>query len=301
MVGVRPKEPMSDHDKFFLAEDATDSGYVNVRDGARWRFARDFTESLWPTYRPFADHHFREDAKHHFLQRFWEMYLACTLLYRGFEIKRVGNEGPEFFFLCGERRIWVEAIAPGPGDGLDRVHKSKLGEVDTVLDEKLIMRYTHALLEKHRRYEAALAKGIVQPDDQMLLAINCRGIPNAPYGAEIPYVLKAFLPLGALTVVLNRDTMKIQDSYHQRREVVVKQGGANVATTSFLNPKFAAFSAILHSAVDCANHPTELGDDFLVLHNPTASYALPSDLFGWCRQFEFKDNVLREVSTRVKV
>jgi len=287
---------MRDNDKFFLAENATDSGYVNARDGARWRFARDFTESLWPRYSPFADPHFREDAKHHFLQRFWEMYLACTLLYRGFEIKRVGNEGPEFYFLCGERRIWVEAIAPGPGDGIDRVHKSKLGEVDTISDEKLIMRYTHALLEKHRRYEAALAKGILQPDDQMLLAINCRGIPDAPLGAEIPFVLKAFLPLGALTVVLDRDTMKIKDSYHQRREAVVKQSGAHVDTTSFLNPKFAEFSAILHSAVDCTDHSTELGDDFLVLHNPAASHALPRNLFDWCRQFEFNDNVLSEVS-----
>jgi type I restriction enzyme S subunit len=292
---------MSDYDKFFLAEDATDSGYVNVRDITHWGFARDFTESLWPTYRPFADHHFREDAKHHFLQRFWEMYLACTLLYRGFEIKRVGNEGPEFYFQCGKRRIWVEAIAPGPGDGLDRVHKSKLGEVDTVLDEKLILRYTHALIEKYRRYEAALAKGIVQPDDQMLLAINYRGFLNAPCGAEIPYFLKGFLPLGALTVVSDRVTMKIIESYHQRREVVIKQSGANVATTSFLNPKFAMFSAILHSGADCTDHSKELGDDFLILHNPTASYALPSDLFAWCRQFEFKDNVLSEVSKSGKV
>ena len=95
--------------------------------------------------------------------------------------------------------------------------------------------------------------------------------------------------------------MKIQDSYHQRREAVVKKGGANVATTSFLDPKFAAFSAVLHSAVDCANHPTGLGEDFLVLHNPTASYALPTELFSWCRQFEFKDNVLSEVPQRGKV
>jgi type I restriction enzyme S subunit len=289
---------MSNDDSFFLTGNATDPGYAHVRDVERWRFARHFVESLWPNYRPFADPHFREDAMHHFLQRFWEMYLGCTLLDRGFKIERVGNEGPEFYFLCGERRIWVEAIAPGPGDGPDRVDEPKPGEAFTVSDEKIVMRYTHALLEKHRRYEVALAKGIVQSHDQMLLAINCRGIPHAPYGAEIPYVLKAFLPLGALAVVVDRDTMEIKNSYHQRRETVVKRSGAHIATTSFLNPKFAGFSAVLHSAVDCANHPTELGDDFLVLHNPTASHVLPRDLFSWCKQFEVKDDVLSEVPKR---
>lgn len=292
---------MSGHSSFFLAGAATDPGYVNVRDNERLQFARDFTESLWPIYRPYADTHFREDAMHHFLQRFWEMYLACTLLYRGFKIERVGNEGPEFYFLCGENRIWVEAIAPGPGDGPDRVPDLRIGEVDTVWEEKIVMRYTHALLEKHRRYENALAKGIIQPSDKMLLAINCRGIPNVAYGAEIRYILKAFLPLGAYTLVLDRDTMEIKDSYHQRRETVIKLSGADVATTSFLNPQYAAFSAVLDSAVDCANHPAELGEDFLLLHNPSTSHALPLKRFDWCRQFMFKDEVLSEVAKQGNV
>ena len=54
---------------------------------------------------PFVDPHFREDARHQFLQRFWEMYLACALLERGFNLERVGHEGPEFFFLCEGRRV----------------------------------------------------------------------------------------------------------------------------------------------------------------------------------------------------
>jgi hypothetical protein len=292
---------MSEHDSFFLTGLATDLGYMHVRDVERLRFAHDFTESLWRAYRPFADPHFRQDAMHQFLQRFWEMYLACTLLDRGFKIERVGSEGPEFYFSCEGCRIWVEAITPGPGKGPDRVNDSKLGEACTISDEKLVMRYTHALLEKHRRYEAWLAKGIVQPDDQILLAINCRGIPHAPCGAELPYVLKAFLPIGALAVVLDRDTMETKDSYQQRREAVVKRSGAHIATTSFIIPSFAGFSAVLHSAVDCANHPTELGSDFLVLHNPTASSGLPLNLFYWCKQFEFKDDSLNEVPKHGKV
>lgn len=288
---------MRENGDFFLSGDATDMGYVNVRDSERLKSARDFTESLWPVYRPYADRHFREDAMHHFLQRFWEMYVACALIDRGFKLERVGNEGPEFYFLCEGRRIWVEAIAPNPGDGQDRVPEPKLEQAYSVPEEKILMRYTHALREKHRQYESALAKGIVQPNDQILLAINCRGIPHAPNGVEIPYILKAFLPLGALTLALDRETMEIKDSFHQRREAVVKKAGSPVATTSFLDPKFSAFCAVLHSAVDCTNHPLRFGDDFLVLHNPTALPPLPTNLFSWYRQFEFQDKTLQEIPT----
>lgn len=286
---------MTDGGDFFLPGDCTDRGYLHVRDNKHWKYARVFTESLWSTYRPFADPHFLEDAKHQFLQRFWEMYLACALLERGVQLMRVGSEGPEFYFMCDGRRIWVEAIAPGPGDGPDRVIEPKSGDRYTVPEEKILLRFTNALVEKQQRYEVALRKGIVQPEDQMLLAINSRGIPHAPYGAEVPFVLKAFLPLGPLSFVLDPETMDIKDSYHQFRDRIVKAGGAPVATTSFLNPEFAAFCAVLHSGVDCANHPPKLGDEFLVLHNPMACHPLPRRFFSWCRQFELNGESLNEL------
>ena len=280
---------------FFLPGECNDPGYAHVRDNECWRFARDFTEELWIAYRPFADPHFLEEAKHQFLQRFWEMYLTCALLRHGFSLERVGSEGPEFYFVSEGRRVWVEAIAPGPGDGPDRVPEPKSREVNSVSDEKILLRFTSALVEKQGRDEVALRKGIVQPGDQMLLAINSRGIPYAPAGAEIPYVLKAFLPFGALTHVVDRKTMEVRDSYHQFRDRVVKAKGAPVATTSFLNPEFGAFVAVLHSSVDCANHPPALGEDFLVLRNPMACGPLPKGLFSWCRQFELQGESLHEM------
>lgn len=292
---------MNHTDSFFLSGGATDPAYVHVRDEEHLRDAKAFTELLWATYRPLADPHFLTDARNHFLQRFWEMYLACALVHRGFEVKRVGHEGPEFYFHCEGRRIWVEAIAPGPGDGPDRVPEIQLGEAYTVPTEKILMRFTSALLAKRKQYEAAIDKGIIKEGEQILLAINSRGIPHAPYGAEMPYFVKAYLPFGALTYVADTKTRKLTDRFHQYRPQVEKANSSPVATTSFLNPEFAPFTAALHSGVDCANRPSELGKDFVVLHNPSATHSLPKNLFSWCRQLEFCDEKLNEVTSHTEV
>jgi len=286
---------MTSPDGFFLAGPAGDPAYVNVRDSPNLADARAFTESLWPSYRHLADPHFRSDARNHFLERFWEMYLACSLLSRGFDLLRAGSEGPEFFFLNKGRRVWVEAVAPGPGLGPDRVLETRAGERYTVPADKIILRFTGAFRAKQRKLASDIQKGIVAPDDQVLLAINSRGIPHAPYGAELPYIVKALFPIGAYALNIDTRTREITDRVHQYRPEVQKTNLSPVATTALLEAESAPFSAVLHSAVDCDNRPRLLGADFLVLHNPSASRKLPSDVFSWCRQLEYTDDALHEL------
>ena len=136
--------------------------------------------------------------------------------------------------------------------------------------EKILLRFTNALDEKRNKYIKALQKKIIEPNDLYLLAINSRGIPHAPYGNTMPFFVQAFLPFGNLACDVDTKTGKIVETFYQYRENVVKTSGAAVSTTAFLNPEFSFVSAVLHSAVDCVNHPDILGDDFSILHNPTA-------------------------------
>lgn len=285
---------------FFLPGSDADVRYINVRDKELWRNARVFIELLWQTYRPYADRHFRSDAKDHFLQRFWEMYVACTLLHRGFKLERFGNEGPDFYFLLEGRRIWVEAIAPGSGNGPDGVlaeTKLEPGIAYRIPSDQILLRYTNALDEKYRKYIEALNKGIVKPEEQMILAINSRGIPHAPYSSDIPYIVQAYLGFGELAYAFNRETEE-EYLYHGSRENVRKLNGVAISTTSFLETKFSAFSAVLHSGVDWANRPAKLGDDFLILHNPSAAYKLPTGIFSWCRQLLYNEGSLEELPSQ---
>ncbi|MEK7101067.1 MAG: hypothetical protein AAB921_03130, partial [Patescibacteria group bacterium] len=68
------------HDSFFSKGDATGTQYIAARDNPRAKLYRDYAEDLWRDFRPYADTLFRDNARHHFHQRFWEMYLGATLL-----------------------------------------------------------------------------------------------------------------------------------------------------------------------------------------------------------------------------
>ena len=268
-------------DSFFVLGDCQDPGYRNVRDLPHYREARDFTESLWRRYRGYEDEHFLQEAKDHFLERFWEMYLAVAFLERGFELSRAGNAGPEFCFTSGNRKIWVEAVAPGPGEGNDRVPELQMGPevASKVPTEKILLRYTNAIVEKRKQYVAALERGTLDESDAYVLAINSRRISHAPFGNTLPFFVQALLPFGPPTILIDRKTGEFGERFYQLRESVTKAKGSAVSTASFLDPQFAFVSAVLHSSVDCANRPSRLGGEFIILHNPSASRSLDRSVF----------------------
>jgi hypothetical protein len=282
---------------FFIPGVCKDPGYQNVRDLPHWQGARDFTESLWRRYQGYEDEHFLREAKDNFLARFWEMYLAVTFIERRFRISRVGNAGPEFCFTSGTQKIWVEAVTPRRGIGGDSVPELLMGsdEACEVPTEKILLRYTNVLTEKRKQYLVALAKGIVNESDCFVLAINSRGIPHAPYGNTLPFFVQALLPFGNLAVLIDPKTGDSSEPFYQRREEITKANGFPVSTAGFLDPEFAFVSLVLHSAVDCANHPAKLGGDFTILHNPSTSRALGHSVFDWCEQLIYHDGALQKV------
>ena len=212
------------------------------------------------------------------------MYLTVTLIDRGLRVQRVSHEGPEFYIKQNNKRIWVEAIAPGPGVGADRVPEPQNGIAYKVPTEKILLRFTHALAEKRNKYRDAIEKGIIAPEDGYLLAINCRAIPHAPYGNTLPYFVQAYLPFGPYAVSIDPNTGNIVDSFYQYRGTISKLNGADVPTRAFLDPGYSFVSAVLNSSVDCVNHPKEVGGDFCLLHNPNAAKCIDQTLFNWCQQ-----------------
>ena len=222
------------------------------------------------------------------------MYLGVSLEHRGLRLRSGTGTGPEFWFESNGCQFWVEAVAPGPGEGADRVPEVELGVAYTVPTEKILLRFANAVVEKRNRYHSALQARIIEPTSGYVLAINSRRIPHAPYGNTLPYYLQALLPIGDLALMLNRSTREIEDRFYAARDKILKRNTAPVSTQPLLNRDFGFISAVVHSSVDCVNRPAVLGQDFSVLHNPLATKPLAPSTFDWCDQYFYNDGVLEK-------
>jgi hypothetical protein len=170
--------------------------YAYIRDNSRAARHKQFVETLWCQCSHLVGPDIRVQAREHFHDRFWEMYLAVTLLKRGFELQRYGGEGPDFYADIRNHRVWFEATAPGPGTGENLVQEPTSTVIATdIPTEKILLRFTSALSEKQKQYSAALEKGITSQNDSYVLAINSSKIPYAALGNTMPYFIQAFLPV----------------------------------------------------------------------------------------------------------
>jgi hypothetical protein len=281
---------------FFLPGEDCCPAYRHVRDRAHNLAYRDFVEALWARYQPSQDPNFLTDARQHFLQRFWEMYLFVALQEQGLNPQKGQALGPDFYLEIDGRRFWIEAIAPDAGEGEDRVpetHYAPPGEVVAreVPRREILLRYTHALAAKRDKWLGWLAKGVVASTDGYLVAIDGRGC-NDFHDGVIPLFIEAFLPFGHLTLMINKVTLKTEGRYFQHSDTVHKQNQAPVSTAPLLDDSYAPVTAVLHSLVDCGNRPEALGGDFVLLHNPKASVTLPDSAFSRCLQHHFEDDHL---------
>lgn len=287
---------------FFSDGDAQDLGYVNVRDAENGFCAdgRAFTEILWPRFAPFADSNFLQEAKDNFTERFWEMYLGCTLLDCGYEIGTPGDEGPDLCAEVRKKKVWFEATAPSAGTGSDQVPTPIKGKVVAVPEDQILLRLTGAIDAKRQQFENAETKGIVSDQDGAVICINGRNIPHTISDYVPHLIVRALFPIGNPTATLNRETSEVLESGFELRFHIQKASGTEIKTTGFTDDSLSRISAVIYSRVDCANHPPKLGDDFICVHNPHAHQPLPIGFLSRGLEYWALDNSLRWIDHSVE-
>lgn len=263
---------------FTIHATASDMRYLTVRDDPRFKALRDYLERLWDRFCPYADPNFRTELATRFQPRFWELYLGCSLLEMGLSLTpRLSSEGPDLHFNLDGRDTWIEAIAPDAGTGNDEVPGYSSGFFN-VPEKKIILRLTHSILEKCRKYRKYKTSKLLNDDDRFVIAINGADIPYSELENDIPYIVKAVLGFGDLTVAIDPEKMEVVDQYHQYRGHVQKKAGSHVPTLAFRSPGLSFVSGILYSRADLWNLPSCLGNDFVFIHNPYANHPMR---IGW--------------------
>ncbi len=258
---------------FTNCNDAQDVAYKNIclEKSEKQRKIKYFCESLWRKFNIYADNHFLSQIKRNFYNRYWEMYLTVTILEWGYTIES-NSEGPDVLIKNKMNKIWIEAVTSGNGDTKDSVPKVKMNITQVIPEEQMILRLRNSIEEKSKVYKKYIKDLIIEDKEPFVIALNGAKL-NFMTDDDIPYILKALLPIGNYYSNFKNETLSIGF-----RDKIVKKNGAEISTNIFFDDKYKHISAILYSNVNAYDFDKDLGSDFILIHNPKAINPLPIDI-----------------------
>ena len=254
---------------------------------------RDFVDSLWLRFKPYADKHFETEIRNNFQARTWEMYLGCSLLDCGLRLFS-SDSGPDFKVEVEEKIVWFEAVIATSGepekpDTVPDFTQRNIAPEEIVAHklplDKIILRLRSVIEDKHKKYVEYCEKSIVGPNDPYVIAINGWNIRFSKNDGITPTILQAVFPLGDLLVPITTDPNDTAEPFYKFRSEIQKHGGALVSTDVFLDEQYRGISAVVYSAADAANGPYTLGSDYVIVHNPIAKNPLTRGMIKLGREY----------------
>lgn len=223
--------------------------------------------------------------------KFWscvsEALLAERLRDKTFPARSTSGQGPDLLVMNGCRKVWIEAICPEPVGVPETWLNIEPGKVGNFPHQEILLRWTSAVKEKAEKLlgsadgkvKGYIEKGVVAADDAYVIAINGCRLRHGPFSAllgisQFPFAAEAVFPIGPYQLQINRETLKVVERGHQVRFHIEKPNGALVPTSTFLDARFGAVSAIW--AVEL-NGSSVVGNRELtvVVHNPLATNPVP--------------------------
>lgn len=284
--------------KFFSGGPAPDPLYDACRQHWNKIPVRRRLERMWAAYAPFCpDAHFLSDARSHFVARTWELYLAASLLRRGFKLSRPPAKGPDLLATIGNRRVWIEAVAPTSGDGNDRVptrdergfKRGNIWQGHPPKEDALILRCASAISAKLQKLNEYARVGVVRDDDACIIALTLGGILDADVSSpDLPIGVKAVFGIGELFMTVPIGSGEREMGY-AGRPVVNKRSGAIVDARLFCAPESSIVSGLLYTDCGIWNAPRLAGSDLVVVRNPAARVPMSPGMLRFPRE-EFSVN-----------
>jgi hypothetical protein len=241
--------------------------------------ARDEINRMWNWYRQLAEHDFPLRFATDPQSKYWEMYLACTLKDVGFQVRRK-EEGPDFWIESDRGRIWIEAIAPEPGDGAkpDFVPEPVVNQVSDMPVRQIVLRLTSAIHDKQKKLRQYQLDGTVGENDCCVIALSPAKIR---YPVTTDFVQRAVYEAGDLYVSFDRTTLKTIEQGRQHEPKITKRNTLTFSKPSFVDASCSHVSALLLGGRGIGNMPPLLGSDCGLFHNHMALHPLRR---GWLRR-----------------
>jgi hypothetical protein len=184
------------------------------------------------------DPHFENQLDQDPYARLWEMMVAKILKVEGYDLKSATG-GPDFVVEMPLKRVFVEAICPGPGDegNPNSVAPIVYGApiAQDIPISQIVLRVRSALEEKRRKYAQYLAQGIVSKSDICIIAVNSSKIGfGRASGLWPPAIMRATHGLGSPYVIFGQGEGIVGEGIESRPSVS-KVNGPDVDTTFLLS------------------------------------------------------------------
>ena len=281
---------------FGATGDDLDPGYLNLqsRESETERRIVETLEDMWVKYEPFADLNFVQEFARQPDSRFWEMALACSLLDAGKHLvpaseRRRAEGGPDICALDGDRKLWIEAIAPDRGDrdedGVpDFVPINEGGRVHAQPVRQIQLRITSALLTKSRVLKRYLEQGIIAASDARLIAVSACKFGIYTESPGFPLALSAVFPIGNEFVRVNADNCEVVEHGFHPSCAIDREQGDDIPRTAFLHNQFAHVSGLIWSRVGIGNM-NRAKRPLSLIHNPLATTPVWQRWGVWDREF----------------
>lgn len=259
---------------------------------------RDWLESIWKQYEPYADSNFPNEFKKQFNQRAWELHLGSTLINRGHVLGNHSNTGPDIKIPYKSKNVWVEAITVEKGDAQDKVPDIEYGKAMDVPEKEMLLRLTAGLREKYRKYLTYLKGGLIGQDDPFIIAIDRSPLEHPD--AQIPLILKCLFAIGHQVLFIKREKPqpRTEESTWSAREKVNKISGSEVEMLMFRDSSFEGISAVIYCPWNILNiprDPKKMGDNFVIVHNPFAKNPLPNNFFRFGDMWKQEGDQLQKI------
>lgn len=260
--------------EFFLPQAGSECPlYAAVRDQDRLAPWRRWVEDLWSCFKPLVRNGFRRKAQgssEHpaaFAQCLAEMWCGVVLKERQGERLVYGDDGqPDFHVKLANGQVcWIEVVAPGPGEGDDRLKPLPVGAPGefvtcTYSVEPKVLRICSALREKARKFQCYRERGVVGSDHLAVIAVSEFALgDHAGLQSSRDMLLSALEGMGHPVVGFGGKP----DVTHTTRDQVRKVGtGAPVTTLGWRAGLLDGVDAVMYSNVnlDAAHRKSDASD-----------------------------------------
>jgi len=216
--------------------------------------------------------------------RLWEMMLATILRSEGYELSSAA-QGPDFVIEASSKRVFVEAICPGPGDegNPNSVAPVEPGArmAQLVPVGQIVLRIRGALEEKRKRYAQYLAKGTVSENDCCIIAVNASKIGRTS-GLWPPAIFRATHGLGNPYAIFGQGEGVVSEGI-EFRPSIPKANGQDIDTMFLLDEANRQISGVLYSECSVFSLDFDPFGRSMLIHNPKAQAPLP---FGFTKLIE---------------